>query len=97
MLETADTIVWLDLPSSVEGAALWRRTADRIRDDVELWSGNKESWRGALWGRESLFLVDGPEHFRHRREWPERFAGDPRFVRLRSADEADAWLASHSS
>jgi hypothetical protein len=31
-------------------------------------------------------------HFRHRRQWPKRFGGDPRFVRLRSVREAKEWL-----
>jgi hypothetical protein len=88
----ADTIVWLDLPLGLKLRRVARRTSGRIRDDVELWNGNKETWRNALWGRESLFawLVRG--HFRHRRQWPRRYAGDPRFVRLRSTAEARRWL-----
>jgi len=31
-------------------------------------------------------------HFRHRRNWPRRYDGDPRFVRLRSVAEARRWL-----
>jgi adenylate kinase family enzyme len=92
VLSSADTIVWLDFPFRVKAGRLWRRTALRIRDDVELWSGNKETWRGVLWGRDALFwwMVQG--HFRHRREWPRRFAGDERFVRLRSVEAARRWL-----
>ena len=88
----ADTIVWLDLPLPLKLRRLWRRTIARIRDDVELWSGNKESWRGAFWGRDSLFWWMVKTHFRHKHHWPARFAGDPRFVRLRSVHEARAWL-----
>jgi adenylate kinase family enzyme len=88
----ADTIVWLDLPFRVKARRLWRRTATRIRDDVELWSGNKETWRNVLWGREALFWWMVRGHFRHRREWPLRFTGDPRFVRLCSVEEARDWL-----
>jgi hypothetical protein len=69
-----------------------RRTAYRIRNDVELWSGNKESWRTVLWGRDSLIWWALKTHFRHRREWPRRYGDDPRFVRLRSVEEARAWL-----
>ena len=69
-----------------------RRTTERIRDDVELWNGNKETWRNALWGRESLFAWMIRGHFRHRRDWPRLYAGDPRFVRLRSVAEARRWL-----
>jgi hypothetical protein len=69
-----------------------RRTAQRIRDDVELWAGNRETWRGVLWGRDSLLWWTLRAHFRHKREWPARFAGDPRVVRLRSARDAREWL-----
>jgi adenylate kinase family enzyme len=92
VIAQADTIVWLDLPLRLKLRRVARRTRERIRDDVELWNGNKENWRNALWGRESLFawLVRG--HFRHRRDWPRRYRDDPRFVRLRSRAEARRWL-----
>jgi adenylate kinase family enzyme len=96
VLREADTIVWLDLPFWLKARRLLRRTHRRIRDDVELWSGNRETWRGVLWDRDALlwWMVKG--HFRHRRRWPERFAGDARFVRLRSVDEARRWLDTTS-
>ena len=87
-----DTIVWLDLPLRLKLGRLWRRTSDRIRDDVELWNGNKENWRNAFWGRESLFAWMLRTHVGQRREWPRRYGADPRFVRLRSDAEARAWL-----
>jgi adenylate kinase family enzyme len=92
VIGSADTIVWLDLPLPLKLRWLWLRTTHRIRGDVELWSGNKESWRGAFWGRESLFGWMLRTHFRQRRDWPARFGGDPRFVRLRSVREAKEWL-----
>jgi len=87
-----DTIVWLDLPLRLKLGRLWRRTSDRIRDDVELWNGNKENWRNAFWGRESLFAWMLRTHVSQRREWPRRYGADPRFVRLRSDAEARVWL-----
>jgi adenylate kinase family enzyme len=92
VLGAADTIVWLDLPLGVKLRRVWWRTSHRIRNDVELWSGNKEQWRTALWGRDSLFMWMLRGHFRHRRRWPQLFADDRRFVRLRSVAEARAWL-----
>jgi adenylate kinase family enzyme len=92
LLGQADTIVWLDLPFALKFRRLWRRTIQRIRDDVELWSGNKESWRGAFGGRDSLFWWMVKTHVRHKREWPSRFGGDRRVVRLRSVAEAREWL-----
>lgn len=95
VIGAADTIVWLDLPLRLKLRRLWRRTMHRIRGEVELWSGNRESWRGAFWGRESLFAWTLKSHLRDRRELPARFAGDPRLVRLRSVGEAREWLEAH--
>jgi adenylate kinase family enzyme len=92
VLDAADTIVWLDPPLRTLLRRLWRRTSWRIRNDVELWNGNRENWRTALVGWESLFVWMVRTFFRHRREWPRVFADDPRLVRLRSEAEARAWL-----
>ena len=96
LIGAADTIVWLDLPLRLKLRRLWRRTTERIRHDVELWNGNRESWRGAFWGRESLFGWMLKTHFLHRRTWPALYGGDPRFVRLRSVAEAQRWLDAQS-
>jgi adenylate kinase family enzyme len=93
VLEAADEIVWLDPPLRVALRRLWRRTATRIRDDVELWSGNRESWRNAFLGWNALFCWMVRAHFRQRRRWPRLYAGDPRFVRLHSTEAAEEWLA----
>jgi adenylate kinase family enzyme len=92
VLGAADRIVWLDPPLRVALRRLWRRTSTRIRDEVELWSGNRESWRGGFLGWNSLFVWTLRSWIRHRREWPRKFAGDPRVVRLRSVGEARRWL-----
>ena len=88
----ADTIVWLDLPLSIKWSRLWRRTLHRIRNDVELWNGNRETWRGALADRDSVLLWLFRSHMHHRRRWPRRFDGDRRLVRLRSEAEVRHWL-----
>jgi len=90
--DAADTVVWLDLPLWTLLARLWRRTSRRIRSNAELWNGNRESWRTALWGPESLFVWTIRSFFRHRREWPQRFAKHSNFVRLRTPAEAHDWL-----
>jgi adenylate kinase family enzyme len=92
VLGAADKIVWLDPPLRVALRRLWRRTLQRIRDQVELWSGNRETWRGGFWGRDSLFVWTLRSWFRHRRQWPRKFGDDPRLVRLRSVDETRRWL-----
>jgi adenylate kinase family enzyme len=93
VLDSADRIVWLDPPLHLVLRRLWRRTVSRIRDDVELWSGNRESWRGAFFGWNSLFAWTLRSWVRHRRRWPRAFEGDPRVVRLRSPEEIRRWLA----
>jgi adenylate kinase family enzyme len=90
----AETIVWLDLPLAVKLRRLWSRTLHRIRGEVELWNGNRETWRGAVFGRDSLFFWTMKTHVRHRREWPTRFGNDPRLVRLRTPADARRWLES---
>lgn len=91
VLREAELVVWLDLPLVLKLRRLWRRTRHRIRDDVELWNGNRESWKSAFWGRESLFVWAIRSHFRHRRTLPSRVA-PRRLVRLRTPDEAQRWL-----
>ena len=94
--DAADTVVWLDLPLHVLLGRLWRRSSHRIRNHVELWSGNRETWRDVLWGRESLFVWTIRSFVRQRREWPRRFAAHPGFVRLRSPSAAHAWVTRNT-
>ena len=97
VLGAADTIVWLDLPLRVMFPRLWRRTMHRIVNKVELWNGNRESWRDQFASRETIFFWAVRSHFEHRREWPARFASEPRLVRLRSDAEARRWLERQAS
>ena len=94
VIRAADTIVWLDLPLGLKLRRVGRRTMLRIGSGLELWGGNRESWRGAFLSRDSLFWWTLKTHMRHRREWPARYESDPRFVRLRSVAEAKEWLES---
>jgi adenylate kinase family enzyme len=91
VLERADLVVWLDLPLRTILGRLWRRTLHRIRNRVELWGGNRETWRSAFLSRESLFVWALKTHRSRRRRYAERLA---RFnmVRLRSQQEAESWL-----
>jgi adenylate kinase family enzyme len=92
VVDEADTIVWLDLPLSVKVPRVLRRTMHRIWKDVELWNGNRERWQDLFAGRNSVFYWAFRNHARHRQEWPRRFQGDTRLVRLRSQGEATRWL-----
>ena len=92
LVGAADTLVWLDLPLPLKLRRLLRRTLTRIRHDEALWNGNRESWRSAFASRDSIFGWAVRQHRAHRREFPGRFAGDPRLVRLRSDAEVRRWL-----
>ncbi|MFT3700044.1 MAG: hypothetical protein QM831_43265 [Kofleriaceae bacterium] len=92
VLDAADLIVWLDLPLHVWLPRLVRRTARRYFHREVLWNGNRETLRGALWGRDSLFGYALRMHWKRRRAWPE-LDGYP-VVRLRSVGEVDAFVAS---
>ncbi len=91
VLGSADTVVWLDLPMRVWLPRLWRRTRRRICGDEKLWNDNKESWRTALVGRESLFVFAVRMHFRRRLRYPSRLA-PYNVVRLRTEREVEQFL-----
>lgn len=92
VLTASDTIVWLDPPLPVVYARLWRRTLYRVVHRVELWNGNRETWRDQFASRQSLLIWTVRAHIRHRRTWPTKFANDPRVVRLRTSKDARRWL-----
>jgi len=94
----AETLVWLDYSLPV---MLWRittRTFRRAAMREELWNGNRESLRMALFSRDSIILWVLQTYKKRRREYPgllERPEHEHlRVVRLRSPREAREWLAS---
>lgn len=95
LLERADLVVWLDPPLRTILVRLRRRTAERIRTSTDLWAGNRETWRDALLGRESLFVWAVRSHRSFRRKLPDSVErqGTP-LVRLRTPPEVEAWLES---
>jgi adenylate kinase family enzyme len=83
----ADTVVWLDPPLALIMGRMFRRTFHRIHNNVELWNGNRETWRNAIASRDSLLWWTWRSFFRHRREWPGRG-----YLRLRTSRAARQWL-----
>jgi adenylate kinase family enzyme len=92
VLDSADTVVWLDLPTRVWLARLLRRSARRLIGREPMWNDNKESLKSVFWGRESLFGYALTQQPMRRREWPRTLARYP-VVRLRSQAEIERWLA----
>jgi adenylate kinase family enzyme len=94
----ADAVVWLDLPLAVSLWRTLRRTIERARSGEELWSGNRETLRNAFLARDSLFVYAIRSHRRRRRLFEERLASGRyshlEIHRFRSANAANAWLAS---
>ena len=95
VLRRADTVVWLDQPLPLLLWRITRRTIRRVRRGEELWSGNRESWRGGFFGWESMFVWTIRSHLRHRRTRAGWLARHPnlRVVRLRSAREVESYLS----
>jgi adenylate kinase family enzyme len=91
VVAAADTVVWLDLPMHVWLPRLLRRTARRIVRREELWAGNRESLRGAFWGRDALIPFALRNYRRRRRIYPVELA-PYNVVRLRTTRQVAAWL-----
>jgi hypothetical protein len=91
VLDRAELIIWLDLPLPTKLRRLLSRTTGRWLRNEELWNGNRESLKGAVWGADALFPWAISSHFRQRRAWPRLFDGRP-VVRLRSPADVERWL-----
>jgi adenylate kinase family enzyme len=95
VLEQADTAVFLDPPFS---AVIWRslrRTFWRSLARVELWNGNRETFRNAF-SRYSIPWYVLTTHLSQRQRWPARIARQPHLdvVELHSARDVRRWLQS---
>lgn len=91
----ANTVIWLDYPISVIMRRLIVRTFRRSVMRQELWNGNRESLRTALFSRDSILLWALQSYRRRRREYPELFAQAAylHVIHLTSPRVADHWLA----
>lgn len=93
----ADTLVWLDFSLPL---ILWRltiRTFGRAFRDEEIWHGNKENLRTHFFTKDSLYWWVLTTYRQRRKQIPESWR-EPQHahlkkIRLRSAREAEQWLA----
>jgi adenylate kinase family enzyme len=96
----ADTVVWMDPPRAVVMARVISRSLARVLLQRELWNGNRERWR-------FLFSTDPAKSiiawaWTQHRAYRDRYSAamnDPAlahltFLRLRSASDAERWLAA---
>lgn len=94
----ATTIIWLDYGLPVILPRLFKRTLRRVRTQEELWNGNRETWRGAFFSRDSLFIWALKTYREHRQSYLTWFSR-PEYnhlpvIRLRSPRDTERWLAA---
>jgi adenylate kinase family enzyme len=95
----ADTLVWLDYAFPLVLWRLFRRTLARIITQEDLWgSGNRESWRGTFFSRDSLLVWAFKTHWKYQKSialavrQPEY--AHLRVLRFRTPGETARWLKS---
>jgi adenylate kinase family enzyme len=96
--ERADTVVWVD---PARWKVMWRslsRTVRRVVTGQELWSGNRESWRGLMFwrGGDSILWWAWTSYARVQERYESAML-DPEnqhlvFHRLRTSKEVDHFL-----
>lgn len=92
VIDSADTVVFLDPPFATAFRRSLRRTFSRAVRGIELWNGNRETFRNAF-SRHSIPLWVIRTHRGLRVTLAERVAGSDA-VHLRSTREVDRWLQS---
>lgn len=97
----ATTLVWLDYSLPVILWQLVNRTIKRITTREVLWNGNRETWRGAFFSKDSLFLWALQTHATHREQYPQLLAS-PEYAhlevfRLHSRQETQRWLQQNGA
>jgi adenylate kinase family enzyme len=94
--ERVDTVIWLDLPTSLITVRLARRTVSRSLRRTDLWAGNHESLTN-LWKRETLPVWVVRIQHANRAEYQHRMSdaawSHVRFVRLRSMRTVRSWVS----
>lgn len=94
----AETVIWLDYPLVIPLRRVFPRTLRRMIRREELWNGNRETWRGAFFSRDSLVIWMLKTHRPRRREFTAIFNAPEHvhriLVHLRSPRATARWLAT---
>ena len=95
----ADTLIWLDYAMPVILWQLIRRTIRRVWSQEVLWNNNRETWRGALFSRDSLFVWAFKKQWSRRKLYPTLLQ-QPEYAHLtifrwRSPRQMRQWLAEN--
>ena len=96
VLERADLVVWIDLPRRVWFPRLVARSVRRLVTHERLWNGNRETFRDAFVGKDSLIgytLRTFPER---RRRYEIELAAFP-LVRLKTVRAVHAFVDDRSA
>jgi adenylate kinase family enzyme len=93
----ATSVVWLNYPRPVVLVRILWRTWQRCIHQEELFSGNRETFTTAMFGRDSIIAWSMGTFNRHRREYPRLFQ-EPAYahlhvVELRRPAQAKVFLA----
>jgi adenylate kinase family enzyme len=77
----ATDLVWLDYSLPLIWSRLFRRAIRRTYHKETLWNGNRESWRGQFFSRDSLFIYAFTSRKRHHQTYPDIFV-QPEYAHL---------------
>lgn len=100
ILDRADTVVWVDLPTRIQMARVVRRTVRRRWRHEELWNGNREpSLRTIFTDPDHVIRWAWRTRNRLRTQLPALAAEHPdvEVIRLRNRSQIEAFLASLGS
>lgn len=101
LMSRATAVVWLNYAFSIVFGRALRRTFKRIVTREELYSGNRETLRMALFDRESILWWVISTFHRRRRQYRELFNKKPfahlTYIELRTPAEAERFLGRRSA
>jgi len=97
VLQRADTIIWLNLPFLTVYKRLFSRFYQRAVIGEELWNGNRETLRNALFEKDSLLYWIPRQYWKIRKGY-RRFFNRPehldKLIEFNDAGSIETWLES---